>query len=448
MFKYHRSDYDIAKEYIDNGKITARIKSTRDINLFKRRYDNASIEDGKLYVDGKQVVYQEDIPETLNELYENPRIGLIGRDKFYNKIRQDMIGISKRDIQSFINNLETNQVHRQPVKKVVPRGIRLQKENSKWYMNLVVINKPEYRIIAVMIDGFSKYLWCHILRDKSFPRVKKFVEWIFDKEKPNLPRIVQTDNAAEFGQKLTKLLESYGVKHTHSRTYRPTDNAIVERANKTIKSIITKWQTQWNIPTIDGKLMADVMYNYNHNVHSTTGISPAELRGNPDMYKKARRNIRRYVDKQVEESIDLHKPLRLGDYVRVKNEILEQIRDNTFKRAYSKNWSYEIFKVVHVSKPNSRRHNPYFELADEDGNNLGRHFYRNELLKIDKDKLIRGLGEDNYVVEAILDMKPKKGRGKKRYLVKWMGYDDKYNSWVDEDDMNAPQLIEDFMNSR
>ena len=32
------------------------------------------------------------------------------------------------------------------------------------------------------------------------------------------------------------------------------------------------------------------------------------------------------------------------------------------------------------------------------------------------------------------------------YLVRWKGYPDSFNTWVKEEDMNAPELIKDFNN--
>ncbi|KAJ7574380.1 hypothetical protein C8J56DRAFT_872338 [Mycena floridula] len=53
--------------------------------------------------------------------------------------------------------------------------------------------------------------------------------------------------------------------------------------------------------------------------------------------------------------------------------------------------------------------------------------------------------EEDYEIEAILEAK--KGqfpRGRTGFLVKWKGYDSSHNSWVDEKDANAPELIEAF----
>src|SRR6266702_939097 len=56
--------------------------------------------------------------------------------------------------------------------------------------------------------------------------------------------------------------------------------------------------------------------------------------------------------------------------------------------------------------------------------------------------------EEEYEVEKILDTR-QCGRGHKRqYLVKWKGYPDSDNEWVDHKDVHAPDAIREFKNSK
>jgi hypothetical protein len=50
--------------------------------------------------------------------------------------------------------------------------------------------------------------------------------------------------------------------------------------------------------------------------------------------------------------------------------------------------------------------------------------------------------EEEYIVEKILGVR--KHRGMTQHLVKWEGYEDKYNSWLDVDRLNCPRLIAEF----
>jgi hypothetical protein len=53
-------------------------------------------------------------------------------------------------------------------------------------------------------------------------------------------------------------------------------------------------------------------------------------------------------------------------------------------------------------------------------------------------------GEEEYEVEDIL-MHRKTGRNQKlQYLVKWKGYPSSENSWVDDKDLHAPEILEKY----
>ena len=54
--------------------------------------------------------------------------------------------------------------------------------------------------------------------------------------------------------------------------------------------------------------------------------------------------------------------------------------------------------------------------------------------------------DEEYEVEKILDVK--KIKGKKYYLVKWMGYSDEESTWEPEDNLNCEELIRKFHEER
>jgi len=56
--------------------------------------------------------------------------------------------------------------------------------------------------------------------------------------------------------------------------------------------------------------------------------------------------------------------------------------------------------------------------------------------------------EEEYEVKVILDTRQFGKRHKKQYLVKWKGYPDSDNEWVDHKDVHAPIAIREFESSR
>ena len=61
-------------------------------------------------------------------------------------------------------------------------------------------------------------------------------------------------------------------------------------------------------------------------------------------------------------------------------------------------------------------------------------------------KLVQGVEE--YEVEAVLDMRHYGRKKKRQYLVKWKGYPNSDNEWVDHRDMNAPKAIQEYEEAR
>ena len=44
-------------------------------------------------------------------------------------------------------------------------------------------------------------------------------------------------------------------------------------------------------------------------------------------------------------------------------------------------------------------------------------------------------------------MNTRRRRGKIQYLVHWKGYPDSENTWVDQKDLHAPEILNDFIHN-
>ena len=85
------------------------------------------------------------------------------------------------------------------------------------------------------------------------------------------------------------------------------------------------------------------------------------------------------------------------------------------------NWTNEIFTIEsrHPTDP------PTYKIKDYDGEVIEGKFYTQELQKINKRS-----GEATFKVDKIL--KTRKVGGKTEYLVSWLGYPAKFNSWTSD----------------
>ena len=100
----------------------------------------------------------------------------------------------------------------------------------------------------------------------------------------------------------------------------------------------------------------------------------------------------------------------MGDQVRISK------KKKTFEKGYTTRWTEEIFTIVEVK----RSRPPTYKIADLNGEEIKGSFYEPELQKT---------SQEIFRIEKVIK------RGKKKSLVKWKGYSDDFNSWVNNKDI-------------
>lgn len=115
--------------------------------------------------------------------------------------------------------------------------------------------------VYTMIDVYSR--WCFAM---PVERISTRASWEFvqnsQKSSPFRLKLLQSDHGPEFSKWFTKALVAHDIDHRHSRVRRPTDNAFVERFNRTIQE-----ECMNRIPkTIEAyrKAIPDYLHYYNY----------------------------------------------------------------------------------------------------------------------------------------------------------------------------------------
>lgn len=109
-------------------------------------------------------------------------------------------------------------------------------------------------------------------------------------------------------------------------------------------------------------------------------------------------------------------PLSVGDLVRINKA------RGAFERGYTPKWSRELFRVTKVMLDERPT---VYRIEDYNGESIEGTFYRQELQRVKEPEA--------FQIEKIIQ--ERRVRGKKQYFVKWLGYPDSFNSWVDQRDM-------------
>ena len=254
-----------------------------------------------------------------------------------------------------------------------------------------------YKFLLLVIDTFSKYGWIVPLKDKKGETIVKALKEIF-KESGRRPDKLWTDKGREFFNKdVRDLVYLYATENEEK-------SSIAERWIRTMKEKMFKYFTDNNTYNyIDA--LPELVENYNNTVHSSTKLTPTDASKEkneltvwrnlyPDRYKTSRLNPK----------------FSVGDKVRITK------KKEVFEKGYTTRWTEEIFTIKEI-----RETNPItYKLKDLKGEEIEGTFYEPELQKTE---------QQIYRIEKII--KKEKGRS----FVKWKGYSDKFNSWVDNKDL-------------
>ena len=148
-------------------------------------------------------------------------------------------------------------------------------------------------------------------------------------------------------------------------------------------------------------VLPELVEDYNNTVHSSIKMTPIEA-----SKKKNELTVWRNLYPDRYKIYDLTPKFSVGDKVRITKE------KDVFEKGYTTRWKEEIFKIKEIQNTNPVT----YKLADLKDEEIKGTFYEPELQKT-KQQVFR--------IEEVLK------KGKNKSWVKWKGYSDKFNSWVD-----------------
>ena len=252
-----------------------------------------------------------------------------------------------------------------------------------------------YNFILVVIDIFSKYGWAIPLKNKEGKTVAEALKTIFEERKPAK---MWVDKGKEFYNKDVKdLIELYSTENEEK-------SSVVERWIRTMKEKMWKYFTDNNTYTYMD-ILPDLVNDYNNTRHSSIKITPVEA-----SKKKNELTVLRNLYPDRLKIHDIKPKFSVGDKVRISK------KKKTFEKGYTTKWTEEIFtikQIIHTFPVT-------YKIADLNGEVVDGTFYEPELQKT---------SQQLFRMEKVIEKR------KKKSLVKWKGYSDKFNSWIDNKDI-------------
>ena len=261
------------------------------------------------------------------------------------------------------------------------------------------INKS-YKYIFTNIDVFSKIAYAYPIKSKKIQDIKACFQKIF---KNNKPKFIWSDKRPAF---LSKEMQLF-FKDNNVKIYHTMSNlkaVIIERFNRSLRELMMKEFVKNNNTLYN--ILPKLLKIYNNRYHSTIKMAPIEVNKNNAKYIKE--NIYTY-DKTTKIP-----RFKVGDLVRIslkRRPIFDKSSGNI-------KWSEELFKIHSINRSNVIT----YKIKDLDDEIIEGIFYEKELQNTKNTSQV-------YVIEKIIR------KNKNKYFVKWRGYSNDLNSWVDKDDI-------------
>ena len=179
-------------------------------------------------------------------------------------------------------------------------------------------------------------------------------------------------------------------------THNERKAVVAERFIRTLKNKIFKHMTDVS-KNVYFDVLNDILDEYNNAYHRTIKIKPIDVK--PDSY--AEYNV---------ESNEKDPKFKVGDHSRISKY------KNIFAKGYAPNWSEEVFVISKIKNTV-----PWtYVISDLNSEEIVGTFYEKELQEANQKE---------FRIEKVI-----KRKGNKLY-VKWKGYDNSFNIWIDKKDI-------------
>ena len=252
-----------------------------------------------------------------------------------------------------------------------------------------------FKFFLLVIDIGSKYGWIIPLKNKEGKTVASALKTIFEERKPEK---MWVDKGKEFYNKDVKgLIKLYSTENEEK-------SSVVERWIRTMKEKMWKYFTDNNTYVyID--ILPDLVKDYNNTKHSSVKMTPVEA-----SEKKNEFTVWKNLYPNRLDILDINPKFSVGDKVRISK------KKALFEKGYTTRWTEEVFTITKI-----KRTSPItYKIADLNGEEIDGTFYEPELQKT---------SQQLFRTEKVIE------KGKNKSLIKWKGYSDNFNSWVDNKDI-------------
>ena len=332
----------------------------------------------------------------------------VGRDRLYKLTtrRFPEAAISRRQVWFWLRRQYTNQVHRPFKKPVGVQPFAVDAPFRLWLGDLFTPPRPggtggtggaprgRWNYVFNVVDAFSRRAYLERLSTKRPAEVFTAFERIVARAgRP--PRRFHTDQGTEFKSSFARGLARRGIAQSFGAPGRPTNQAIVERANLTVQGLLARGRTargEHSPSWWDPATLARAERNYNNLAHRSLQMrSPCEVEalGPAEWREIARRAGSRW--NRAHATVREESRVRVGDTVRLA---LALKRKNPLSRGANPSWSANVYTVVRAIRPAGRRVATLYRVRSAGGETIAGTYTVADLQRVDGVELGKYVARD------------------------------------------------------
>ena len=398
--------YNACGPFTRHGDRIQKFKETGDTNyVYKNELDKACFVHDAAYSDSKDLTKRTIAGKNLkNRAFD------IAKDPKYDGYQTGLVSMVYAFFDSKVsgsgaklipeNEQLTNELHKPIIRNFEKRKVYSTFKDNIWCVDLAdmqLLSKYNkgIRFLLCVIDIFSKYAWIVPLKDKKGISIVKAFQIIL-KQSKRKPNKIWVDKGSEFyNAYFKKWLRDNDI--AMYSTHNEGKSVVAERFIKTLKSKTYKYMTSVSKNVYIDKL-DDIVDKYNNTYHTTIKMKPIDVKDNT------------YINTSKEINNNKDPKFKVGDHVRISKY------KNIFAKGYMPYWSEEVFVIKKIKNTI-----PWtYVINDLNGEEIKGTFYEKELQKTNQEE---------FRIEKVIRRK-----GNKLY-VKWKGYDNSFNSWIDKKDI-------------
>ena len=338
-------------------------------------------------------------------------------DKLYRFVRKDgKYVLGKQKIRKWLLGQESYAVHREDRPRFKRRRViapfkDYQFDADTADMSFYSRHNNGYKYFVLLIDIFSRYVWTVPLKSKTGQEMVKALKSVFAQGRQCVQ--LRTDKGTEYlNRYVNSYLKEEGIKHFE--TQNQPKSSYAERAIRTVKTRLTRYMThkqthKW----VD--VLGEITRSYNNTYHRSIKQTPASIKDKDEVFQW-KLQYDTLPEKPRDKTTYARYKFKKGDEVRVS------FLRKTFQKQHDERWSRETYTVISRGMNNGI---PQYTLRDYSGTDIKGKFYQNQLLK--------AFPSETFLIERVISRRRRGGL--EEVLVKWKGWDKRYNTWLKATDL-------------